>query len=303
MLELLRDLVFDYTLRNVALGAAILGVTSGVLGCFAILRRQGLLGDSLAHATLPGVAVAFLISGAKIPVVLLAGAGVSAALGALLIFLVVQHTRIKQDAILGIVLSVFFGVGIVLLTYIAGTGNAAQGGLNYFIFGQAATIIERDVITMGVLGAVALLVVALLFKEFKLISFDPGFAASIGYPVGRLGLLLTALIVVSIVIGIQTVGVILMAAMLITPAAAARQWTDRLSVMVLVSALFGSLSGVGGALISAAGENLATGPIVVLFATAILVLSLFFGSRHGMFWDYLRGRRNRRAALEKGAAA
>lgn len=303
MLELLRDLVFDYTLRNVALGAAILGVTSGVLGCFAILRRQGLLGDSLAHATLPGVAVAFLISGAKIPVVLLAGAGVSAALGALLIFLVVQHTRIKQDAILGIVLSVFFGVGIVLLTYIAGTGNAAQGGLNYFIFGQAATIIERDVITMGVLGTVALFVVALLFKEFKLISFDPGFAASIGYPVGRLGLLLTALIVVAIVIGIQTVGVILMAAMLITPAAAARQWTDRLSVMVLVSALFGSLSGVGGALISAAGENLATGPIVVLFATAILVLSLFFGSRHGMFWDYLRGRRNRRAALEKGAAA
>lgn len=301
MLELFRDLIFDYTLRNVALGAAILGVASGVLGCFAILRRQGLLGDALAHATLPGVAVAFLLSGAKIPVVLLAGAAASAGLGALLIFVVVQNTRIKQDAILGIVLSVFFGIGVVLLTYIAGTGNAAQGGLNYFIFGQAATIIQRDVVTMAVLAAFALLMVALLFKEFKLISFDPTFAASIGYPVGRLGLLLTALIVLAIVIGIQTVGVILMAAMLITPAAAARQWTDKLSIMVLVSALFGSASGVGGALISASGKNLPTGPLVVLFATALLIVSLFFGSRHGMFWDYLRGRRNRRVALEKAA--
>ncbi|MGF1473538.1 MAG: metal ABC transporter permease [Rubrobacteraceae bacterium] len=299
MVELFGDLVFDYTLRNVALGAAILGIASGVLGCFAVLRRQGLLGDSLAHATLPGVAVAFLVSGAKVPGVLLAGAAVSAGLGALLIFAVVQNTRIKQDAILGIVLSVFFGVGVVLLTYIAGTGNAAQGGLNYFIFGQAATIIQRDVVTMAVLAAFALVVVALLFKEFKLISFDPAFAASIGYPVGKLGLLLTALIVLAIVIGIQTVGVILMAAMLITPAAAARQWTDKLSVMVLISALFGSASGVGGALVSAAGENLPTGPLVVLFATALLIVSLFFGSRHGMFWDYLRGKRNRRTALEK----
>lgn len=301
MLDMLRELVFDYTLRNVALGAAVLGMASGVLGCFAILRRQGLLGDALAHATLPGVGVAFLLSGAKAPVALLAGAAVSAGLGALLILAVVRGTRIKQDAALGIVLSVFFGIGMVLLTYIAGTGNAAQGGLNRFIFGQAATIVQRDVVTMGVLAAVALLVVALLFKEFKLISFDPAFAASIGYPVGKLGVLLTALIVVAIVIGIQTVGAILMAAMLITPAAAARQWTDRLCVMVLVSASFGALSGVAGALISASGEDLPTGPIVVLFATALLLLSLFLGARHGLLWNYFAARRNRRAALGKGA--
>lgn len=301
MLDLLGELVFDYTLRNVALGAAILGVASGVLGCFAILRRQGLLGDALAHATLPGVAVAFLLSGAKAPVLLLAGAAASAGLGALLILAVVQGTRIKQDAALGIVLSVFFGVGMVLLTFIAGTGNAAQGGLNRFIFGQAATIVQGDVVTMGVLAAVALLTVTLLFKEFKLVSFDPAFAASIGYPVGKLGLLLTALIVVSIVIGIQTVGAILMAAMLITPAAAARQWTDRLSVMVFVSASFGALSGVAGALVSASGEDLPTGPLVVLFATALLLFSLFLGARHGLLWDYFRGRRNRRAALGKAA--
>ena len=227
MFDLLSGLIFDYTLRNVALGSAILGAVGGALGCFAILRRQGLYGDALAHATLPGVCVAFILSGAKVPAVLLLGAAISAGLGALLILAVVEGTRIKQDAALGIVLSVFFGFGTVLLTYIAGSGNSGQSGVNRFIFGQAATIVWDDVITMGVLAAGALLVMALLFKEFKLLSFDPAFAASLGYPVGKLNLLLTSLIVVAIVIGIQTVGVILMAAMLITPAAAARQWTNR----------------------------------------------------------------------------
>ncbi len=302
MFDLLNGLLFDYTLRNVALGSAILGVVGGALGCFAILRRQGLYGDALAHATLPGVCVAFILSGAKVPAVLLLGAAISAGLGALLILAVVEGTRIKQDAALGIVLSVFFGFGTVLLTYIAGSGNSGQSGINRFIFGQAATIVWDDVLTMGVPAAGALLVVALLFKEFKLLSFDPAFAASLGYPVGKLNLLLTSLIVVAIIIGIQTVGVILMAAMLITPAAAARQWTDRLSTMILISGLFGALSGVIGALISASGSDLPTGPLVVLVATGILLLSLLLGLRHGFLWSWVRGRRNRREALRRAAA-
>jgi len=128
MIELLRDLVFDYTIRNVALGSAILGILGGALGSFAVLRRQGLLGDALAHATLPGVCVAFMLAGTKNPAVLLLGAALSAGLGALLILAVVNGTRIKQDAALGIVLSVFFGAGIVLLTYIAGSGTPARVG-------------------------------------------------------------------------------------------------------------------------------------------------------------------------------
>lgn len=302
MLDLLREFFyFDYTLRNVALGAAILGVVGGVLGCFAVLRRQGLYGDALAHATLPGVCVAFIISGNKTPAVLLLGAAISAGLGALLILAVVSGTRIKQDASLGIVLSVFFGVGTVLLTYIAGTGNSGQSGINRFIFGQAATIVRDDVVTMGILATITLLIVALFFKEFKLLSFNPEFAASLGYPVGKLNLLLTSLIVVAIIIGIQTVGVILMAAMLITPAAAARQWTDRLSTMIFVSGFFGALSGVTGALISASDSDLPTGPLVVLAATGILLLSLFLGIRHGFLWSWHRGRRNRREALRRAA--
>ena len=301
MAEFLSDLLFDYTVRNVALGSAILGVVGGALGSFAVLRRQGLLGDALAHATLPGVCVAFILAGAKVPAVLLLGGAVTATLGALLIVAVVEGTRIKQDAMLAIVLSVFFGVGGVLLTYIGRSGDADQGGLDRFIFGQAATIIREEVVTMGVLAASALLIVALLFKEFKLLSFDPAFAASLGYPVGKLNVLLTSLIVVAVIVGIQAVGVVLMAAMLITPAAAARQWTNRLGTMVTVSGFFGATSGVAGALISASGVNLPTGPLIVLFATGLFLVSLAVGKERGFLWSHLADRRNRRRAL-RGAA-
>jgi manganese/zinc/iron transport system permease protein len=297
MADLLNDLLFDYTIRNVALGAAILGVVGGVLGSFAILRRQGLFGDALAHATLPGVCVAFMLSGAKAPVILLTGAALSAGFGALLILTIVNRTRIKQDAALGIVLSVFFGAGAVLITYIGGSGSGNQSGLDRFIFGQAATIVRDDVITMGILASLALLIVVLLFKEFKLLSFDPAFAASLGLPVGRLNVLLTMLIVVAVIIGIQAVGVVLMAAMLIIPAASARQWTNRLGTMIMISGLFGALSGISGALISATGANLPTGPLIVLCATALLVLSLFLGRSQGFLWGWVGGRRSRREAL------
>ena len=302
MLDLLRDLFFDYTIRNVALGAAILGVVGGTLGSFAVLRRQGLFGDALAHATLPGVCVAYMVSEAKVPIVLLSGAALSAGLGALLIITIVNQTRIKQDAALGIVLSVFFGAGAVLITYIAGSGSGNQSGLDRFIFGQAATLVREDVITMAILAALALFAVVLLFKEFKLLCFDPAFAASLGYPVGKLNVLLTMLIVVAVVIGIQAVGVVLMAAMLIIPAAAARQWTDSLGTMVVISSLFGALSGVSGALISATGANLPTGPLIVLCATGLLIVSLLLGRSQGFLWSWFENRRNRREALRETAS-
>ena len=302
MVDLLRDLVFDYTIRNVALGAAILGVVGGALGSFAILRRQGLFGDALAHATLPGVCVAFMLSEAKVPIVLLSGAAFSAGLGALLILTIVSQTRIKQDAALGIVLSVFFGAGAVLITYIAGSGSGNQSGLDRFIFGQAATLVREDVITMAILAFLALFIVVLLFKEFKLLSFDPAFAASLGFPVGKLNVLLTLLIVVAVIVGIQAVGVVLMAAMLIIPAAAARQWTDGLGTMIVVSSLFGALSGVSGALISATGDNLPTGPLIVLCATGLLILSLILGRSQGILWSWIGNLRNRREALRETAS-
>lgn len=264
----------DYTLRTVALGAAVLGLLGGTLGTFAVLRRQSLLSDALAHATLPGVVIGFLLTGTTSGSGLMLGAAATAALAAGLVLVVVQRTRVKQDAALALVLSVFFGAGTVLLTYVAGTGASGQSGLDRFVLGQAASLVAADVRVMAVATAVALAVVALTYKELKLVAFDPAFARAVGFPVRRVEALLTVLLVVAIVVGIQTVGVVLVAALLITPAAAARQWTDRLAVMIVLAALIGALSGATGAVLSATTTDLPTGPLVVLVATAVLVLSL-----------------------------
>lgn len=292
------DLFTDYTLRSVALGSALLGIVSGVLGCFAVLRRQGLLGDALAHAALPGVCLAYLLTGSKAPIVLLVGAAISGWAGAFLLLRIVRDTKISEDTSLGIILSVFFGFGILLLTFINKRNDANQAGLDHFLFGQAATLITENVVTMAVLGGVALFVVALLYKEFKLLSFDAGFAASIGLPVQGLNIILTGLIVIAVVIGLQTVGVVLMAAMLVGPAVAARQWTNRLIVMILLSALFGALSGVSGALLSVSDRGIPTGPMIILSLTAITLFSLFFAPERGLTWAAIRRRRNRHNALQ-----
>ena len=293
------ELFTDYTLRNVALGSALLGVTGGVIGAFTMLRRQSLLGDALAHAALPGVCLAFLLTGSKAPLWLLLGAGLSGWLGALAVITVLKYTRLSEDATLGTMLSAFFGFGIALLTYIAGSGDANQSGLDKFLFGQAATIVAADVTVMAALSAVGLGLVALLFKEFKLITFDPTYAHTLGYPTGRLGTLLTSLAVIAVMVGLQTVGVVLMAAMLIAPPAAARQWTDQLGRMLLLSAVFGALSGVIGAVISAGNANLPTGPVIIVVASALLLISLFFAPKRGLLWakfaSMKRGRELREA--------
>ena len=290
MIDLLRDLIFDYTLRNVALGSALLGIVSGALGTFAVLRRQGLLGDALAHAALPGICLAFMLTGEKTPIILMLGAAISGWLGTLMLLHIIRNTIIDEDAALGIVLSVFFGFGIVLLTFLQRSGNANQAGLDKFLFGQAATLVEENVITMAILGAVALSIVVVLYKEFKLITFDGSFAASIGFGAGWVNVLLTFLVVIAVVIGLQTVGVVLMAAMLIGPAAAARQWTNSLNRMILLSSTIGALSGVGGALVSVTQSRLPTGPVIILVLTGFVIFSLLLGSARGLVWEWLRSR-------------
>lgn len=297
---ILHDVIFDYTLRNVALGSALLGIVGGVLGTFAVLRRQGLLGDALAHAALPGICLAYMLANSKAPLVLMIGAAISGWIGTLLILRIVEDTRLSEDTALGVILTVFFGLGIVLLTYIQHSNDANQAGLDKYLFGQAATLVQEHVITMAAVGSIALVLVAVFFKEFKLLSFDREFAASIGFPVRGLNVLLTSSIVIAVVIGLQTVGVVLMAAMLIGPAAAARQWTNRLGVMLALSGFFGAASGVVGAMISVTGSRLPTGPLVVLCVTAIVIVSILFAPERGVVWDSLRRRSNRRAILEQG---
>ena len=278
----------DYTLRLVAVGSAVLGATSGALGSFAYLRRQSLLGDAVSHAALPGIVLAFMLTGSKVPLVLMVGAGLAGWVGTIAMQVIVRRSRVPYDSALGIVLAVFFGFGLVLLTLVQKLPTAAQAGLESFLFGQAASLLKRDVIAMAVLGAAALMILILVWKEFKLLSFDPDFAASLGLPVRRLDGLLTLLLVIAIIIGLQTVGVVLMSAMIVAPGAAARQWSRRLAPMVAIAAAIGIFSGVTGSVFSSYIPKLPTGPTIVLVLSSIFVVSLLMAPRRGLLWKTLR---------------
>lgn len=269
-------------------GTTLLGITSGVLGSFALLRKESLIGDAMAHAALPGICLAFLLTGSKSVLWLLLGALLTSLFGSYCIQLIVRFSRIKQDTALGLVLSVFFGIGIVLLTYIAQSGAGNQSGLNTFIFGQAASLVGQDVRIISGVALVLLIICTLFFKEFKLITFDAEFAQGLGLPVRFLSGLLMLLIVAAVVIGLQAVGVVLMAAMLITPAISARYWTDNLVRMVMIAGGIGALSSVSGVLLSTMGKGLATGPLIIVCATVIFLFSLLFAPRRGLISKWIR---------------
>lgn len=290
---LLQGLLFDYTLRTVALGTALLGLVSGALGAFALLRRQSLVGDAISHAALPGVVLAFMVTGLKGPAVLMTGAALAGTAGVLLVLLVTRYTRLKQDAALGIVLAVFFGLGLMLLTFLQRNPDARQAGLNTYLFGQAATLVTRDVVVMALFGGAALALLLVFWKELKLLSFDRDFGASLGFPMQGLEVLITLLLVVAIVIGLQAVGVVLMSAMLVAPAAAARQWTDRLGWMVALAAFFGAIAGVTGTLLSSLVSGLSTGPVIVLVVSVIALFSLLLAPRRGVAWAAMRRRQQK----------
>ena len=270
-------LLHDYTFQVVALGAALLGMASGMIGSFAVLRRQSLLGDVVSHAALPGIAAVFLMTGTKDTVWLLIGALCSGLAATGFIIGVVRYSRVKFDTALALGMSVFFGLGLVLLTYVQKIPNSNQAGLQRFIFGQAAVLLKSDILVIAVTGAVLLALTLLFWKEFKLLSFDPEFARSLGLPTRSLDVLLSAMTVAAIIAGLQTVGVILMSAMLVAPAVAARQWTNRLGVMVGLAALFGAVSGVAGTLASSALPKLPAGPAIVVAADVLVLVSLALG--------------------------
>ncbi len=297
-MELLHALFFDYTLRTVALGAGALGAVAGALGSFAVLRRQSLLGDAISHAALPGIVLAFMLTGSRATPVLVLGAALAGWVGTLFVLAIVRRSRIPEDAALGIVLSVFFGLGLVLLTFVQRSPTAAQAGLETFLFGQAATLLEQDVLLIAGVGSIALVALALGWKEFKLLSFDPDFGRSMGLPMTRIDVALTTLLVVAIVLGLQTVGVVLMSAMVVAPAAAARQWTDSLGLMVVLAGALGAGAGVAGTLVSSMGRGIPTGPTIVLAASIFVGVSLLVAPGRGLVAGRLRLRRVRQQVRE-----
>jgi manganese/zinc/iron transport system permease protein len=296
----------DYNTRIVVIGTGLLGAAAGVIGSFALLRKRALLGDALSHAMLPGIAVAYLLAtlwggeGKSLPLLLL-GATTSGLIGTLCVLGIRHWTRLKEDAALSIVLSVFFGLGVALLGLIQQTPRGHAAGLESFIFGKASALTAQDawLIFWGGLGCV--LLVALLFKEWTLLCFDETFATSSGWPVVGLDWLLMLLIVLISVIGLQAVGLVLMIALLVIPPAAARFWTDDLGKLVWLAGLLGCFSSLCGAIASALFPRLPSGATIVLCAGAVFGLSLLFGTRRGVIfraWEsWMLGRRIQRQHL------
>ncbi len=300
MLEIINQIFTDHTLRTVALGSAVIGIAAGTLGSFAFLRRQSLVGDVVAHSSLAGITIAFLIaylfnpSGEKSSLILIIGAGAAGLASMSLVSGIIKKTKIKSDAALGLMLAVFFGTGVFILKLIQQNALPGQAGLESYIFGMAAAMTTEDVWIISIFGFISVSTTVLFWKEFKMFSFDPAYAEIMGFSSKKLETMLTAAIVIAIVTGLQSVGVILMVALIVAPPSAARQWTNKLELMTLLSAAFGAVSGTSGAVLSAIVPNLPTGPAIVLFATGIFVLSLFFAPKRGIIPAMLKNMLNKR---------
>lgn len=278
-------------------GTVLLGMTAGLVGTFAYLRRRALAGDVIAHAALPGLCLAFLVTHSRSVGVLLIGALITGVAGAFVMSLLRRVTRLRDDAILGAVLSIAYGLGIALTRMIQNDYRNERGAdLESFIIGRAATMLTGDVVQIAVTAVVCAVAVLLIYKELKLLSFDESFCRVQGWPTTALDLGLMFLTAVTVIVGLPAVGVVLTAALLIIPAAAARFWTDRLKYMMLISSGIGGVSGAAGTLLSARMDQMPTGPLVVLTAALLFFVSWFAAPRRGWLW-------NRRASRDELAAA
>lgn len=290
-----------YNTVVVMLGAAALGAATGIVGVFALLRRRALVADAVAHATLPGVGLGFIaavalgFSGRNISF-LLAGAALTAILSALSIQWITNRTRLTEDTAIASVLATFFAFGIVLLTVIQTLKTGGQAGLDIYLLGATAGMLREEAILLTAFSFAVAAIVALLFKEFTLISFDADYARAHGFPVRLLDLAILALVLVVVVIGLRIVGLVLIVALLITPPAAARFWTDHTGRMTVISALIGALSAYFGAAISAVSPDTPTGAVIVLVAFTLLLCSVFFGAARGLFVRAIGAKRLGRAA-------
>lgn len=293
--EVLRTLTFHagHNTNTVILGTLLLGLAAGVIGVFALLRKRSLMTDALSHATLPGIGLAFLTATAlgaearSLPV-LLAGAAITGVVGVLCIQALLRISRLHEDAAIGIVLSVFFGIGVVVLSYIQANAASGAAGLNTFIYGQTAAIRVSDAMLMGAIALTAILTTIIFRKEFALVCFNDTFARVVGWPVAAIDLIMMALVVVVTVAGLQAVGLILVVAMLIIPPVAARFWTERLWLLVILAGLIGAASGYFGSVVSALFPRKPAGAVIVLTAGAIFAISMIIAPARGVIAAAIR---------------
>jgi len=289
----MEDFVYFFTFQDpsivwVVLGITLLGIGTAYVGTFSFLDKKALLGDAISHSVLPGICLGFILAGEKDPVYIVTGAFLAGGLATFLSSWLKRNTKLSEDSIIATILSVFFGVGIVMLTALQKSGNPEIAGLNSFIFGNAIGISESDLMIYGGLSLSIIVILSLFLKEFRLMVFDPSFGRAIGFPMDVIRFLFNVLMILAVVIGIQAIGVVLMAALLITPGAAARFWTDRLNPLLILAALFSVLSGILGTYISFVIPQMPTGPWVVVFLSLFAFISFLISPKSGLVFRYLK---------------
>jgi manganese/zinc/iron transport system permease protein len=286
------DFVYFFTFQDasiafVVIGIILLGIGSAYVGTYSFLDKKALLGDAISHAVLPGICLGFILAGEKNPIYIVTGAFLSGALATFLTSWLKSKTRLSDDAIIASILSIFFGFGVVLLTVIQKSGNPEMAGLNQFIFGNAIAILEEDLYIYGGLAILIILTLTSFRKEFSMLVFNADFGKSIGYPMGAIRLIFNVLMILAVVIGIQAIGVVLMAALLITPGAAARFWTDKLGNLLLIAGTFSAVSGIIGTYVSFIIPQMPTGPWVVVCLSLLALISFLFAPKKGVLSRFI----------------
>ncbi len=288
-----------HAVRLPVLGVTLLGFTAGLIGTFLLLRKQSLLGDALAHATLPGIGIAFAImislglSGRALPGLLI-GAATTGLLGILTVLAIRRTTRLKDDAAMGIVLSVFFGLGLVILKMVSNLPGSSAAGLEHFIFGTPATLLNSDFYIIAGTLLLTAITTSYLLKEFTLVCFDQNFASTQGWPTLLIDIALLTLVSIVTVVGLQSVGIILIIAFLIIPPTAARFWTHKLKTTLILASLIGAISGWLGSSFSSLYYKLPAGAVIVLAAATLFLISMLFGPARGVIPRFLRHRKLQR---------
>lgn len=286
-------------LKYVLFGVLLIAIASAIVGTFTFLSKRSLVSDTISHSVLPGITIAFLVVGEKDIVALIIGAFLAGWLSIISINAIVNHTKLSEDTAIALVLSVFFGFGILLLVSIQHSDNGQQSGLDHFIFGKAAALVGRDLKIFATICLIVITTVSLTFKELKIIIFDKTFAQSIGLPIRKLEITFEILIILTIISGIQAIGIILTAAMLITPVAIGMFWTQKLNRLLLLSILFNCIAGLTGVYISYFIPRMPTGPWIVIALSVLLLFSFLFGKYNGLLGRFIVQQRNRLTVLQE----
>jgi manganese/zinc/iron transport system permease protein len=259
----------DPTIQRMFLGTIFIGITASTIGVFAFLRKKSLVGDAISHAILPGVALAYMFTETRSTWILMIGAVIAGWLATQMMDGLTRTTKLKSDSVVAIVLSIFFSIGLVLISWIQGNGNDSQSGLSDFLFGKIAAISTQDIYSFGIIGALLLLLVLWKYRMFYFLAFNGEYMKVRGFAVRWNNLIVSTASILAIAMGIQAVGVVLMSALLIIPVSGARMLTFRIVPLLLLSALFGVMGAVGGAFSSTLAPNMPTGPWVIVFLFAI----------------------------------